>query len=1709
MSEQSESEQENNTINYDNGATEELTLDIVQTVVGSTEEYELTAGLIDQLLEKSHEAVQEGLFVAAVPDSYDLPLLKALRTRDDGKDEKMLGRLRKFSFVVSSWHDERDRITGLHRHILNERFISQDRAGYIAAHKRARQFYTDEPVANTAVQTQLLLYHGLIAEAEAESPNGLASINLLIDAFRAYSNERQRSSIERLLKTADDAQPYLELLNSPWIEQFNELRAYFHARYQQMEGDWQGSIKPLQTLRDKEMLWPSIKPFVGRAYANALANNGEFVDAISEYYQALNNISQLSKTTAITENPQAMKTLEAERGTTMIALGDAYMGLAINSRGYQESVRDNRPVQRFLDWMQTLFSFPMVIYLFVHFGWRVLHPEYWIALRGEDWIIIRLFTQSAKWYRRADPLLEEYGSPNEAVSADERLAYLMLEMQDLRQARQIFQYLLDEIEAPLGEYRRASVQVGQAETVLRLKHPGQAYVLLNEALPVLEKYEDVRLQARAHGLMGQALYFMKNIDESIDHYEIAQKLFTDQNNIVATTELFERLTDVLENKRLSRGQRNRIRDHLNKANQRQYPIRFEHPFLATFRQLALTFLALALFFIPLVVLNFSVTNGISPNIGFKPAPLLDIDGPIALNIQEGFSETGSAQATIQTNVNAFVGIAAVSLLSYLILALGVGLSVIRLTSLRSIQRQSDKGMVYIDKSGIKIGRDSESTPWSSIVALHISNLNRVLSRTPLQGSRFGLITDSGERLIINGRTSWYRSLLEKVDEYLPEEVEESSSSVNIVKQPWLWIYLITALAIWIMAINSTLSTWFSTVNLPFIHYRGRDLYPFLYLGMYLPVAWWTIIRPWASKVQLDPKSQWPWWQLAGGSFIVLLIVMTRGRPLLTVPDIYTPLTVIILLSSGSVFLWVNRDHIQFPWGKLAIWAIVLGSALGVILTTGLLARNAIAYHNYALGNHFSQTGIDDNSDYNLSRTQYESALNSYETAVALTEIPPYFSEEEAIRIPFGLPDQDTHTGISAVRARGTMYAQLGEYELAITDYENVLQITEQADLVYGWLGISYQNYGHSPDQNFTEEEERAIYELALDNYSEAISLSPKTAKYYMWRAVTHHTLNELTAAHDNYTRALEIDQEPGAEPLTELERGQAYTGLGWIDFSQGNHEEALDHFGEAVDAIEEYEEAHLGLAYAQYELKLYNLALESAEQAHELKPDASLPLIALGNINWRLGTLVMDDNSGGNDVCRESTGATEEQKLLAADYWDTAVDNLTQATDKLDQSQFDIAYTYRTRGQVNWLLRNCPNHDKADQLAQAVESYERAVENDPSNASYKQMHGRLSYALWLELPRNSENDQVLFTGYDSLWASNEQEQNNSQTETWLFDYVDAPVRDVAGSANVDEYIEARKDSRDITIADFAAACNYGFRWVSDVSIPDDTVFAPSTPFTKTWQIRNTGSCPWASGTQWVFADGAEMSAPSYVDLPETERNQIVEVSVPFVAPDEDDTYRSDWAIVSPDGAQTENTTFVRIIVSEEDGITSEAEIEEEEACIYETRFVQDVTIPDDTEIKPGEKFEKIWRIRNAGTCDWDSSVQWVYTRGDELGSVTTVPMPATAVGETADIAVTLIAPIDPGTYQSFWAIQAPDGRVSANSYYVQIVVPEEEIETEASEDLLGNTNDPFVDPVLREELDDEQLEDRPESAPPAPLPETTPSPENIGSAEENAESPDE
>lgn len=87
------------------------------------------------------------------------------------------------------------------------------------------------------------------------------------------------------------------------------------------------------------------------------------------------------------------------------------------------------------------------------------------------------------------------------------------------------------------------------------------------------------------------------------------------------------------------------------------------------------------------------------------------------------------------------------------------------------------------------------------------------------------------------------------------------------------------------------------------------------------------------------------------------------------------------------------------------------------------------------------------------------------------------------------------------------------------------------------------------------------------------------------------------------------------------------------------------------------------------------------------------------------------------------------------------------------------------------------------------------------------------------------------------------------------------------------------------------------RFISDITIPDNSRISPGTSFIKTWRLQNNGTCTWASDYDLVFIDGDRMSGPSTVPLGTTvDPGESVDISVRLTSPSTVGEYRGYWAL---------------------------------------------------------------------------------------------------------------------------------------------------------------------------------------------------------------------
>ncbi len=108
-------------------------------------------------------------------------------------------------------------------------------------------------------------------------------------------------------------------------------------------------------------------------------------------------------------------------------------------------------------------------------------------------------------------------------------------------------------------------------------------------------------------------------------------------------------------------------------------------------------------------------------------------------------------------------------------------------------------------------------------------------------------------------------------------------------------------------------------------------------------------------------------------------------------------------------------------------------------------------------------------------------------------------------------------------------------------------------------------------------------------------------------------------------------------------------------------------------------------------------------------------------------------------------------------------------------------------------------------------------------------------------------------------------------------------------------------------------CHDDAAYVAEPTLPPGGPLEAGTAFDMTWRLLNSGTCIWDTRYTFVFVDGSQLEGPSPTALPhEVSPGEIVEITVPMIAPDAAGTYTSQWQMRAP--AESNFGAIVRALV---------------------------------------------------------------------------------------------------------------------------------------------------------------------------------------------------
>jgi hypothetical protein len=110
-------------------------------------------------------------------------------------------------------------------------------------------------------------------------------------------------------------------------------------------------------------------------------------------------------------------------------------------------------------------------------------------------------------------------------------------------------------------------------------------------------------------------------------------------------------------------------------------------------------------------------------------------------------------------------------------------------------------------------------------------------------------------------------------------------------------------------------------------------------------------------------------------------------------------------------------------------------------------------------------------------------------------------------------------------------------------------------------------------------------------------------------------------------------------------------------------------------------------------------------------------------------------------------------------------------------------------------------------------------------------------------------------------------------------------------------------------------------------------------------------------------------------------------------------------------------------------------------CVANLTFLSDLSLPDGTQVQPGEALDKRWQVRNSGDCNWDATYRLKLIAGPALDAATEQALYPARGGSEATLRILFTAPLEAGEYRSAWQAHLPDGQPFGDPIYIAIVVP--------------------------------------------------------------------
>jgi hypothetical protein len=110
-------------------------------------------------------------------------------------------------------------------------------------------------------------------------------------------------------------------------------------------------------------------------------------------------------------------------------------------------------------------------------------------------------------------------------------------------------------------------------------------------------------------------------------------------------------------------------------------------------------------------------------------------------------------------------------------------------------------------------------------------------------------------------------------------------------------------------------------------------------------------------------------------------------------------------------------------------------------------------------------------------------------------------------------------------------------------------------------------------------------------------------------------------------------------------------------------------------------------------------------------------------------------------------------------------------------------------------------------------------------------------------------------------------------------------------------------------------CINSLRFVSDLTIPDNSTITYGATIDKQWLVENNGTCNWDSSYRLKYVGGAALGAPGESAIYPARAGTQAAIQILFTAQFTDGTYESAWQAFDPNGNPFGDVIYIRVFVA--------------------------------------------------------------------------------------------------------------------------------------------------------------------------------------------------